>query len=124
MVQEINYVFFSSQPLIRELAQPASEVGIRAAVHTVVHLGNEGPNSVCALLAREGGVRALLKNCRLSHDFRQSLQNQDIRVLSLRGLSAICCMADCIRELEKVSFILHSFLLIKIPPYKYFLQCI
>ena len=82
--------------------QPSSEVAIRSALHTVIHLGNEGPNSVCSLLAREGGVRALLKHCRLCNNYRQSLHNQDLRVLSLRGLSAICCMADCIRELEKV----------------------
>ena len=93
---------FSLQPLIRELTQPSSEVAIRSALHTVIHLGNEGPNSVCSLLAREGGVRALLKHCRLCNNYRQSLHNQDLRVLSLRGLSAICCMADCIRELEKV----------------------
>jgi hypothetical protein len=97
-----NHIFIF-QPLVREIAQPTSDVGIRSALHTVIHLGNEGPNSVCALLAREGGVRALLKNCRLPNNIRQNLQTQDLRVLSLRGLSAICCMADCIRELECVS---------------------
>lgn len=90
------------QPLIREISHPSSEVGIRSALHTVIHLGNEGPNSVCSLIAQEGGVRALLKHCNIPDNFRQSLQHQHIRILSLRGLSAICCMASCIRELENV----------------------
>jgi len=71
----------------------------------VIALGNEAGmgnsssqagNATCVLLAKEGCVKALLKQC------HHSLQRtSEIRVLALRGLSAICCVAQCIREFEK-----------------------
>ena len=72
----------------------------------MIALGNEAGmgnsssqagNATCVLLAKEGCVKALLKQC------HHSLQRtSEIRVLALRGLSAICCVAQCIREFEKV----------------------
>ena len=94
------------QPLVREIDQPSSEVGIRSALHSVIALGNEAGmgnsssqagNATCVLMAKEGCVKALLKQA------HHSLQRtSEIRVLALRGLSAICCVAQCIREFEKV----------------------
>ena len=58
---------------------------------------SQAGNATCVLLAKEGCVKALLKQC------HHSLQRtSEIRVLALRGLSAICCVAQCIREFEKV----------------------
>ena len=100
-------IFF--QPLVKEIDGPNSPVGIRSAMHSVIALGNEAGmgssgsskagNAICGLLAKEGCVRALLRQC-----LPNVQRNQDIRILALRGLSAICCVADCIRELEKVIF--------------------
>lgn len=53
-------------------------------------------NQTCVLLAKEGCVKALLRQ---SHPANQ--KHQDVRIMALRGLSAICCVAECIRELEK-----------------------
>ena len=54
-------------------------------------------NATCVLLAKEGCVKALLRQCAPSVQ-----RSQDVRILALRGLSAICCVAECIREFEKV----------------------
>ena len=57
-------------------------------------------NATCNLLAKEGCVAALIKQCNAVQQ-----KCQDVRVLALRGLSSICCVAECIREFEKVIFI-------------------
>ena len=91
------------QPLTREIEQPNSEIGLRSALYGVIAIGNEAgvtpgaSNGTCVLLANEGCVRALLKQS--SHSHQKIL---DVRILALRGLSAICCVAECIREFEKV----------------------
>ena len=100
-------IIFFLQVLVKEIDNPNSPVGIRSAMHNVIALGNEAGmgngsskagNATCVLLAKEGCVKALLKQC------NPPVQKcQDVRILALRGLSAICCVAECIREFEKVS---------------------
>lgn len=103
------------QLLIRELDTPSSEISLRSALNTVILLGNEGSNHLCSLLAREGGVRCLLRHCHLIYSPLPSMNNlnssqsspitvpaDEIRILALRGLSSICCVAECIREFEQV----------------------
>jgi len=95
------------RPLVREIDHPTSSVGVRSALHSVIALGNEAGmgsnsgsqlgNTTCNLLAKEGCVAALIKQCNASQQ-----KCQDVRVLALRGLSSICCVAVCIREFEKV----------------------
>ena len=88
-------------------------MGVRSALHSVIALGNEAGmgsnssqlgNTTCNLLAKEGCVAALIKQCNASQQ-----KCQDVRVLALRGLSSICCVAECIREFEKVIFIQITF---------------
>ena len=106
--------------LINELAAPASEITLRSALNTIILLGNEGSNHLCTLLSREGGVRNLLRHCHLIYGQTSSSTSgrfdpaagpgsplvsfpaDEIRILSLRGLSSICCVAECIREFEQV----------------------
>ena len=66
--------------------------------------GSQLGNTTCNLLAKEGCVAALIKQCNASQQ-----KCQDVRVLALRGLSSICCVAECIREFEKVIFIQITF---------------
>jgi hypothetical protein len=76
---------------------------MRSALHSIIALGNEAGmgtnssigNTICILLAKEGCVKALLKHCNAGHQ-----KCQDVRILALRCLSAICCVAECIREFE------------------------
>ena len=99
-------VFF--QILIRDIESPSSELELRAALNTVIQLGNETSNlarisQVCNVFAVEGGVRTLLRLCDLSATSVPQKAAADVRVLSLRSLGAICCVAECIRQFESVS---------------------
>ena len=59
---------------------------------------------MCNVFAVEGGVRTLLRLCDLSAtSVPQKAAAADVRVLSLRSLGAICCVAECIRQFESVS---------------------
>eukprot|EP00095_Tigriopus_kingsejongensis_P011759 snap_masked-scaffold241_size241811-processed-gene-1.3 protein:Tk11759 transcript:snap_masked-scaffold241_size241811-processed-gene-1.3-mRNA-1 annotation:"conserved hypothetical protein" len=102
------------QMLLRELDTPSSEISLRSALNTIILLGNEGSNHLCSLLSREGGVRCLLRHCQLIYSpvFANgnlntsqmgpgNLPADEIRILALRGLSSICCVAECIREFEQ-----------------------
>ena len=71
-------------------------IGNEAGMGNSSQLGN----ATCNLLAKEGCVAALIKQCNAVQQ-----KCQDVRVLALRGLSSICCVAECIREFEKVIFI-------------------
>ncbi|XP_014668973.1 PREDICTED: protein inscuteable homolog [Priapulus caudatus] len=66
---------------------------LKYAVSRLTKLGLEGDN-MCAVIAKEGGVRALLSVCMSGElDFAWDM--------ALRGLATICCVADSIAELEK-----------------------
>ena len=94
------------QILVTELDTPSSVLALRSCIHTIVLLGNEGSNHLCSLLAREGAVRGLLRHCDnqlRAGNSNYSSDRAEVRVLALRGLSSICCVADCIREFEHVS---------------------
>ena len=102
----IYTIFSQFQILVTELDTPSSVLALRSCIHTIVLLGNEGSNHLCSLLAREGAVRGLLRHC--DNQLRAGNSNfsadrAEVRVLALRGLSSICCVADCIREFEHVS---------------------
>ena len=59
---------------------------------------------------REGGIRVLLSYCNGNrgsnllnrHPAAFQTSPPDIRILALRGLGAICCVAECIRQFESV----------------------
>ena len=58
---------------------------------------------------REGGIRILLSYCNRSRE-RNNVSDHvslkvptEIRILALRSLGAICCVAECIRQFETVS---------------------
>ncbi|CAB4067229.1 unnamed protein product [Lepeophtheirus salmonis] len=85
------------QILIDELECPTSEIGLRSVLNTIIQLGNEGTKEICQSLAIQGGIKALLNLATSS----QGQSGQDIRILALRGISSICCVVECIRELEK-----------------------
>ena len=68
---------------------------------------NKARSSIC----REGGIRLLLSFCngsRAGNNLNSPsstvtrLPPPEIRILALRGLGAICCVAECIRQFESV----------------------
>jgi len=80
-------------------------MGVRSGLNTVIQLGNETSNlarisQVCNIFAVEGGVRALLKHCDVRSGIAGSQAHPDLRIMALRGLGAICCVSECIRQFE------------------------
>ncbi|CAL4058863.1 unnamed protein product [Meganyctiphanes norvegica] len=63
------------------------------AVSHLTALGVDGGH-ICRLIARLGGVKALLGLC-------LELRLRDVRVAALRALATVCCVVDGIQELEK-----------------------
>ena len=68
-------------------------------------------NKMRSCICREGGIRLLLSFCngsRAGHNLNSPsstvtrLPPPEIRILALRGLGAICCVAECIRQFESV----------------------
>ena len=68
-------------------------------------------NKIRSCICREGGIRLLLSFCngsRGGHNLNSPsstvtrLPPPEIRILALRGLGAICCVAECIRQFESV----------------------
>jgi len=93
-------------PAVDELTRPQMsqlnqlhQMRQRSAAAAVLALGNAGPGRVCSLLGREGAVDALTA---LAVKRSSPAMNSEDRVLVLRALSAICCVADCIRRFEAV----------------------
>lgn len=80
--------------MVAALEEPRSEKEVSSAVSHLTALGVDGGH-ICRLIARLGGVRALLSLC-LEPRLRQ------VRVASLRALATVCCVVEGIVELEKV----------------------
>ena len=68
------------------------------AVNTIIALGNEHSSQVYSIIARVGGVRALLGLA--IQGGKGGDRSQEIQLLSLRGLSSVCCTVEAVRELE------------------------
>ena len=79
--------------LVSILESPASPLAQRAALSAVTALGRQGPVAA-TLLARRGGVRALLGAL-------IDARNAATRRAALRALSALCCCAPALRALHE-----------------------
>ncbi|KAK7079473.1 hypothetical protein SK128_017152 [Halocaridina rubra] len=79
--------------VVRVLEEPGLEEDVSSAVSHLTALGVDGGH-ICRLIARLGGVRALLGLC-LEPRLRQ------VRVASLRALATVCCVVEGIIELDK-----------------------
>ena len=77
--------------------ESVSETAVVEAVNTIISLGNEHSSQVYSIIARVGGVRALLA---LASKGQGGERSQEIQLLSLRGLSSVCCTVEAVRELE------------------------
>ena len=75
----------------------SSDAAVLDGVNTIISLGNEHSSQVYSIIARVGGVRALLS---LAGQGRGGDRSQEIQLLSLRGLSSVCCTVEAVRELE------------------------
>lgn len=76
---------------------------VRSSLRQVTSLGVDGGH-ICRLIAKLGGVRALLSLC-------LEPKRRSLRVVALRALATVCCVADGITYLEKVNITLQPLLL-------------
>ncbi|XP_046378555.2 protein inscuteable homolog [Haliotis rufescens] len=83
------------QRLVDTLDEASVLSAVNSAISNVISLGLEGEH-MCYVLAREGGVRALLDICRTD-----SLEFAHAQ--ALRALATVCCVPESIMELEKES---------------------
>ncbi|XP_026883906.2 protein inscuteable homolog isoform X1 [Electrophorus electricus] len=86
------------QILIRQLEESDNLFTIENAISNLLSLTQDGPQ-LCSIIAKEGGVVALLKICR--QDCFSCLYAQ-----ALRTVASICCVEEGINQLEKVDGIL------------------
>lgn len=73
----------------------SSEAVVRSALRQITALGVDGGH-ICRLIAKLGGVRALLATC-------LEPVRQPLRVAALRALATVCCVAEGVTQLEKVT---------------------
>lgn len=90
---KIVHLFFQS--LIQILEEPASDVTLLSALSGLTGMGLEATH-LASLVARCNGVRAILAICL---DSRWTT----VRIAALRTLATVCCSAQSIRQLEKVT---------------------
>ncbi|XP_076878747.1 protein inscuteable homolog isoform X2 [Brachyhypopomus gauderio] len=86
------------QILIRQIEDSDDLFTIENAISNLLSLTQDGPQ-LCSIIAKEGGVVALLKLCR--QDCFSCLYAQ-----ALRTVASICCVEEGINQLEKVDGIL------------------
>ncbi|CAL4101245.1 unnamed protein product, partial [Meganyctiphanes norvegica] len=82
--------------VVRAIEEPLGEgdsSAVRATVSHLTALGVDGGH-ICRLIARLGGIRALLGLC-------LEPRLKKVRVAALRALATVCCVVEGIQELEK-----------------------
>ncbi|CAL1545823.1 unnamed protein product, partial [Lymnaea stagnalis] len=83
------------QKIVKMLESCTGVSSLHVVINNIITLGLEGEH-MCYMLAREGGVRALVDVCR-----RENVAFT--RSKALRALATICCAPECVAELEKES---------------------
>ncbi|KAI8772793.1 protein inscuteable [Biomphalaria glabrata] len=88
-----NILGYLVQRLVGMLESCNNVSALHVVINNIITLGLEGEH-MCFILAREGGVKALVDLCRRDNvAFTRSK--------ALRALATICCAPECVAELEK-----------------------
>ena len=64
------------------------------AVNTIINLGNEHSSQMYAVITRVGTIRALVS-------LATHAGSMEVKLLSLRAISSVCCTIEAVRELEQ-----------------------
>ena len=64
------------------------------AVNTIINLGNEHSSQMYAVITRVGTIRALVS-------LATHASSMEVKLLSLRAISSVCCTIEAVRELEQ-----------------------
>ena len=72
------------------------EAHVVDAINTVINLGNEHSSQMYSIISKVGTIRSLIK-------LAVSTTNMEVKLLSLRAISSVCCTIEAVRELEQCS---------------------
>ena len=64
------------------------------AINTIINLGNEHSSQIYNIITKVGAIRSLISLAISSH-------NMEVKLLSLRAISSVCCTIEAVRELEQ-----------------------
>ena len=64
------------------------------AINTIINLGNEHSSQMYNIITKVGTIRSLI-------GLSVSSSNMEVKLLSLRAISSVCCTIEAVRELEQ-----------------------
>ena len=82
--------------VISVLESTVKEAHVVDAINTVINLGNEHSSQMYSIISKVGTIRCLIK-------LSVSTTNMEVKLLSLRAISSVCCTIEAVRELEQCS---------------------
>lgn len=80
--------------VIGVLDSSVSDSHIVDAINTIINLGNEQSSQMYGIISKVGTIRSLISLALTS-------PNMEIKLLSLRAISSVCCTIEAVRELEQ-----------------------
>ena len=85
--------------VISVLESSVKEGHVVDAINTVINLGNEHSSQMYSVISKVGTIRSLIK-------LAVSNTHMEVKLLSLRAISSVCCTIEAVRELEQCQGIL------------------
>ena len=80
--------------VISVLESTVKEAHVVDAINTVINLGNEHSSQMYSIISKVGTIRSLI-------NLAVSNTNMEVKLLSLRAISSVCCTIEAVRELEQ-----------------------
>jgi len=87
ITREVKYV-------IGILENPMSDSSVVDAINMIINLGNEHSSQIYSIITKVGAIRSLIS-------LAISSTSMEVKLLSLRAISSICCTIESVRELEQ-----------------------
>jgi len=76
------------------LENPKSDGSVVDAINMIINLGNEHSSQIYSIITKVGAIRSLIS-------LAISSPSMEVKLLSLRAISSICCTIESVRELEQ-----------------------
>ena len=80
--------------VIAILENPMTDGSVVDAINMIINLGNEHSSQIYSIITKVGAIRSLIS-------LAISSASMEVKLLSLRAISSICCTIESVRELEQ-----------------------
>jgi len=80
--------------VIAILENPMTDGSVVDAINMIINLGNEHSSQIYSIITKVGAIRSLIS-------LAISSPSMEVKLLSLRAISSICCTIESVRELEQ-----------------------